>query len=94
MKYNRALMTAVTHDRIRIARAVNATVTPMDQAPQDYADFDRGASQYSSSIPRVARRDVLRGDRSDELLKSGLKCVQKWLPASQESVVQAPISVC
>ncbi len=58
MKYNRALMMAVPHDRIRIARPVNATVIPMDQAPQDYADFDRRASQYSSSIPRVARRHV------------------------------------
>jgi glutathione-independent formaldehyde dehydrogenase len=45
MKYNRALMMAVLHDRIRIAKAVNATVIPLDQAPQGYADFDRGAAR-------------------------------------------------
>lgn len=45
MKYNRALMMAVLHDRIRIASAVNATVIPLDQAPQGYADFDRGVAR-------------------------------------------------
>jgi glutathione-independent formaldehyde dehydrogenase len=36
---------AVLHDRIQIARAVNATVITLDQAPQGYADFDRGAAR-------------------------------------------------
>jgi glutathione-independent formaldehyde dehydrogenase len=45
MKYNRALMMAVLHDRIRIASAVNATVISLDQAPQGYADFDRGVAR-------------------------------------------------
>ncbi|MGZ5261672.1 MAG: formaldehyde dehydrogenase, glutathione-independent, partial [Burkholderiales bacterium] len=45
LKYNRALMMAVLHDRIRIAKAVNATVITLDQAPQGYADFDRGVSR-------------------------------------------------
>jgi glutathione-independent formaldehyde dehydrogenase len=45
MKYNRGLMMAVLHDRIRIAKAVNATVIPLDQAPQGYADFDRGVAR-------------------------------------------------
>jgi len=45
MKYHRALMMAVLHDRIRIAKAVNATVIPLDQAPRAYADFDRGAAR-------------------------------------------------
>ncbi len=45
MKYNRALMMAVLHDRIHIAKAVNATVIPLDQAPQGYADFDRGVAR-------------------------------------------------
>src|SRR3984885_906711 len=45
MKYNRALMMAVLHDRIRIAKAVNATVIPLDQAPQGYAEFDRGVAE-------------------------------------------------
>ena len=43
--YNRALMMAVLHDRIRIAKAVNATVITLDQAPQGYKDFDRGAAR-------------------------------------------------
>jgi glutathione-independent formaldehyde dehydrogenase len=45
MKYNRALMMAVLHDRIRIAKAVNVKVIRLDQAPQGYADFDRGVAE-------------------------------------------------
>lgn len=45
LKYNRALMMAILHDRIRIAKAVNATVITLDQAPQGYADFDRGIAR-------------------------------------------------
>jgi glutathione-independent formaldehyde dehydrogenase len=45
LKYNRALMMAVLYDRIHIAKAVNATVIPLDQAPQGYADFDRGVAR-------------------------------------------------
>jgi glutathione-independent formaldehyde dehydrogenase len=45
MKYNRGLMMAVLHDRIRIAKAVNATVITLDQAPQGYADFDQGVAR-------------------------------------------------
>jgi glutathione-independent formaldehyde dehydrogenase len=45
MKYNRQLMMAILHDRVNIARNVNATVIPLDQAAQGYAEFDRGAAQ-------------------------------------------------
>lgn len=45
MKYNRALMMAILHDRIQIARAVNATLISLDQAPSGYADFDRGVAR-------------------------------------------------
>jgi glutathione-independent formaldehyde dehydrogenase len=45
MKYNRALMMAVLHDRIRIAKAVNVRVIALDQAPQGYAEFDRGVAE-------------------------------------------------
>ena len=45
MKYHRGLMMAVLHDRIHIAKAVNATVIPLDQAPRGYADFDRGVAR-------------------------------------------------
>jgi glutathione-independent formaldehyde dehydrogenase len=45
MKYNRQLMMAILHDRTQIAKNVNATVLPLDQAPQGYADFDKGAAR-------------------------------------------------
>jgi glutathione-independent formaldehyde dehydrogenase len=45
MKYNRALMMAVLHDRIHIAKAVNTTVISLDEAPRGYADFDRGVAR-------------------------------------------------
>jgi glutathione-independent formaldehyde dehydrogenase len=45
MKYNRDLMMAILHDRAQIARAVNATVISLDQAPQGYKDFDRGMAK-------------------------------------------------
>ncbi|MDP9390802.1 MAG: formaldehyde dehydrogenase, glutathione-independent, partial [Actinomycetota bacterium] len=45
MKYNRSLMMAILHDRVQIAKAVNATVIPLEQAPQGYADFDSGAAK-------------------------------------------------
>ena len=38
-------MQAILHDRVQIAKAVNATPIPIDQAPQGYADFDAGASK-------------------------------------------------
>ncbi|WP_207934681.1 formaldehyde dehydrogenase, glutathione-independent [Actinomadura sp. KC06] len=44
MTYNRQLMMAILHDRVQIARNVNATVIPLDQAPQAYAEFDHGAA--------------------------------------------------
>jgi glutathione-independent formaldehyde dehydrogenase len=45
MKYNRALMMAVLHNRIQIAKAVNTTVISLDEAPRGYADFDRGVAR-------------------------------------------------
>src|SRR3954452_11380269 len=45
MKYNRGLMMAILHDKVQIAKAVNATVIPLDDAPQGYADFDSGAAK-------------------------------------------------
>ncbi|TDB86934.1 formaldehyde dehydrogenase, glutathione-independent [Actinomadura sp. 7K534] len=44
MKYNRQLMMAILHDRVSIARNVNAQAIPLDQAPEGYAEFDRGAA--------------------------------------------------
>ena len=44
MRYNRQLMQAILHDRVQIAKNVGATVIPLDQAPQGYQEFDRGAA--------------------------------------------------
>ena len=45
MKYNRGLMQAILHDKIQIAKAVNATVISLDEAPKGYKDFDKGAAK-------------------------------------------------
>jgi glutathione-independent formaldehyde dehydrogenase len=45
MKYNRKLMMAILHDRVQIAKAVNATVISLDDAPRGYHEFDEGASR-------------------------------------------------
>jgi glutathione-independent formaldehyde dehydrogenase len=45
MKYNRQLMMAILHDKIKIAKAVNVTVVTLDDAVQGYKDFDRGAAK-------------------------------------------------
>ena len=45
MRYNRQLMMAILHDRVQIAKAVNATPIGLDEAPQGYADFDKGAAK-------------------------------------------------
>jgi glutathione-independent formaldehyde dehydrogenase len=45
MRYNRALMMAILHEKIQIARAVNVTTISLDEAPQGYQDFDKGAAR-------------------------------------------------
>ncbi len=45
MKYNRALMTAILYDKVQVAKAVNVTVISLDDAPQGYKDFDKGAAK-------------------------------------------------
>jgi glutathione-independent formaldehyde dehydrogenase len=44
MKYNRQLMMAILHDKVQIAKAVNAKAIPLEDAPQGYAEFDAGAA--------------------------------------------------
>src|SRR3712207_5546494 len=41
MRYNRQLMMAILHDRVQIAKAVNAEVIPLQDAPRGYQEFDR-----------------------------------------------------
>src|SRR5215208_4972522 len=44
-KYNRGLMMSILHDKAHIADAVNATVVTLDEAPEGYKDFDKGAAK-------------------------------------------------
>ena len=45
LQYNRQLMQAILHDRLPIAKVVNATVISLDEAPKGYEDFDKGAAK-------------------------------------------------
>ena len=44
MRYHRQLMQAIVHDKVQIAEAVNAQVISLDDAPNGYQDFDKGAA--------------------------------------------------
>lgn len=43
-RYNRRLMNLILSDKAQIAKAVNAQTITLDQAPQSYQDFDKGAA--------------------------------------------------
>ncbi|MDV7987351.1 formaldehyde dehydrogenase, glutathione-independent [Rhodococcus sp. IEGM 1374] len=45
MSYHRELMNAILSDRVSIAKAVNATVISLDDAPRGYREFDSGVAQ-------------------------------------------------
>jgi glutathione-independent formaldehyde dehydrogenase len=45
MRYNRQLMQAILYDKVQIAKAVNVTTISLDDAPQGYRDFDKGAAK-------------------------------------------------
>jgi glutathione-independent formaldehyde dehydrogenase len=45
MKYNRALMMAILHDKVSPAKNVNVETITLDEAPRGYADFDSGAAK-------------------------------------------------
>ena len=45
MTYHRQLMQAILYDKIQIAKAVNVAVISLDEAPQGYQDFDKGAAK-------------------------------------------------
>jgi glutathione-independent formaldehyde dehydrogenase len=44
MKYNHGLMQAILHDRVHIAKNVNAKAITLEDAPRGYAEFDAGAA--------------------------------------------------
>jgi glutathione-independent formaldehyde dehydrogenase len=45
LRYNRSLMQAILHDRLPIAKIVNATVISLKDAPEGYQSFDAGAAK-------------------------------------------------
>ncbi len=45
LKYSRGLMMSILHDKAQIAKAVNATVISLDDAPRGYQEFDKGAAK-------------------------------------------------
>ncbi|WP_308491448.1 formaldehyde dehydrogenase, glutathione-independent [Microbacterium terrisoli] len=45
MRYNRQLMMAILHDKVHIAKNVNATPISLEDAPRGYAEFDQGAAK-------------------------------------------------
>jgi glutathione-independent formaldehyde dehydrogenase len=44
-RYNRQLMNLILSDKAQIAKAVNATVLGLEDAPRGYRDFDQGAAR-------------------------------------------------
>ncbi|MFJ9027066.1 formaldehyde dehydrogenase, glutathione-independent [Streptomyces sp. NPDC102274] len=59
MKYHRGLAMAILHDRVHIAKAVNATVISVDDAPRGYEEFDHGASRKYVLNPHGALNGVM-----------------------------------
>ncbi len=45
MKYHRGLMMAILHDKVQIAKAVNATTVSLAGAPEAYQEFDSGVAK-------------------------------------------------
>jgi glutathione-independent formaldehyde dehydrogenase len=45
LRYNRQLMTAILNDKVAVAKAVNVTVLPLEDAPRGYNAFDKGAAE-------------------------------------------------
>jgi glutathione-independent formaldehyde dehydrogenase len=45
LRYNRQLMMAILHNKVSPAKACNVTMINLDQAPQGYKDFDKGAAK-------------------------------------------------
>jgi glutathione-independent formaldehyde dehydrogenase len=58
MRYHRGLMMAILHERVHIAKAVNATVIALEDAPRGYAEFDQGASRKYVLDPHGALKGV------------------------------------
>ena len=57
LKYNRQLMQAILHDRLQIAKIVNATVLPLSEAPIGYREFDSGVAKKFVLDPHGLLKD-------------------------------------
>ena len=66
-------MQAILHDKIQIAKAVNATVISLDEAPKGYKDFDKGAREEVRHRPA----------RDDQGLTSAVERPRRGLPAAR-----------
>ena len=58
LKYNRQLMQAILRDKVQIAKACNVNVITLDQAPQGYRDFDKGAAKKFVIDPHGATKSA------------------------------------
>lgn len=45
MRYHYQLMQCILYEKIQIAKAVNVTIISLDDSPQGYKDFDKGAAK-------------------------------------------------
>src|SRR5699024_5208794 len=65
MKYNRDLMKAIMSGKAQIAKAVNATVISLDDAPDGYKAFDGGISKKYIIDPHGTIRKHLKMETSE-----------------------------
>ena len=56
LRYNRQLMQAILYDKIQIAKACNVNLITLDDAPQGYKDFDKGAAKKFVIDPHGAAK--------------------------------------
>jgi len=45
LRYNRQLMQAILNNKVQIAKACNVNLITLDEGPQGYKDFDKGAAK-------------------------------------------------
>jgi len=60
LKYNRQLARAIMYDKIKVAKAVNAKLISLEDAPKGYKDFDKGTSVKYVIDPHGACKDHLK----------------------------------
>ena len=60
MKYHRGLMEMILHDRAHIAKAVNATVVTLDEAPQGLRGLRQGRREEVRAQPARRHQGLIR----------------------------------